>query len=740
MKNIFAWLDDADETIGDGGAHRAYWAYADARDRDDPEAVRVAVEHMIHLGEVHQIPWLGVFARHWHLQYRLNDRSEGLTAVADTTMAFELAHREENLDCPQTICTTQDLSIAYTRTDGPGYADEVIAACNDTLERIDPSWPCFDCVSAELRSALINAGRHEQALELIDGVQVEIRSAGAKPTIGYEIGRLRALLALGRDAEALAVVDALKQHRFAFHTDAARPSYELAKARVLLRAGRDAEALGLFADAPSVLNEPSLSDGWMRAADELMDAGLLANDDEVAGTKVRLAHLLHRRGAIRSAFDVAVSAAHAAATRGAVSSARRAADLASTISGQLARPTQVDVILTDLRAAIDLAPSTVADTAPLDERVEELEQRRAGGTLDASALTELTSLLAAQGWEHAAVDLLWEHTRSHPSDTDAAMQLLALLLEDRDARAVAELAALLQPVDPAAAHWCAARLAAVEDRWDDAAASCSEIIALHPDRVNTRRLWAMAARRLGDFPSAARLSAEILDLTDDEPSDQWAAVVHGSLAEDWPLVRRAGALIGMVLEGDGPIREEWEHCLITFLDDDGVQRTHTAVRTGPATARIVSVAHPEVVQHHGDDVVFEPRPLDPVPENPDNAQREPFRYESITTTSLGGYRSHLFEGALRSPEHWITLRDGLYDAGFPIWAFEGGHTDLPDGTEVEVLAAAVGLGPNDDAERLAATIEHLTTGWDPQPSWISLAEETGRDGDEHRRREHDLWG
>ena len=72
-------------------------------------------------------PWLEIYFRHWEMRTRLSNNGEGETALSDVVALLELAHREENLSCPQSVCTTHDISGCYANVDGPGWAERGIS-------------------------------------------------------------------------------------------------------------------------------------------------------------------------------------------------------------------------------------------------------------------------------------------------------------------------------------------------------------------------------------------------------------------------------------------------------------------------------------------------------------------------------------------------------------------------------------------------------------------------------------
>ena len=268
MKDIWSWLyeigtDDQVATVSE-----LVDRLLDANRAQDSTAVASIGEQLIQQGDALNQPWLGVFARHWQLQHRLNDLSEGTTAVADAVSAFEIAHRDENLGCPQTICSAQDLCIAYSRADGPGHADAVIAACEDTLARIDSSWPCYDCVSTELFRGQLHAGRLSDGLETIVTTEVEIRRHGGTPALPYVSSRLEALLGLGRNDEALALATTFDEARYEVHSEWATIELQHHQARAHLRAGDRERAVALLREAgvPQEVLQLVQGDGAVGAA------------------------------------------------------------------------------------------------------------------------------------------------------------------------------------------------------------------------------------------------------------------------------------------------------------------------------------------------------------------------------------------------------------------------------------------------------------------------------------------
>lgn len=188
-------------------------------------------------------PWLQVFIRHWHLQARVANRGEGASALAEAVSALEAAHRDETRDCPQAVCTVQDLAICYSRTDGVGWAPERLAVAEEALASINPSWPCFACITSEKATALNDLGRPEEALSALDA---------ARAAMSYDqsefvtiIARLETMIALRRWDDAVRAAE-----RFRPQQDEGSEQRQL---QVLVRRAFALASSGRTTDAASCL-------------------------------------------------------------------------------------------------------------------------------------------------------------------------------------------------------------------------------------------------------------------------------------------------------------------------------------------------------------------------------------------------------------------------------------------------------------------------------------------------------
>ena len=739
MKDIWQWLSEVDREIGpDHSMWRHYNQYQRARDADDAAGVQLFRDEVTGLAREHNLPWLEVFATHWYLQYRVAGREQGGTHLTEAVRAFEIAHRPENAECPQSICTAQDLCIAYGDVDGPGFAEERLAASRSTLERIDPTWPCYDCISSEIGSALLDAERYDEALALAAETQPVIRGEGALPKLDWPTKQLKALRSTGDLDAAVELVAQTDRSRFSRDTRSMDQHYDMERVILATLTGDHEGAREIAAAIPHPRDYSEVSAvRWSEMQRCLVEAGLADNDLELSRDRAQLVERYRANGAIWRPFLVCLDLARAAAERGAAEVAALGVEVATEIAAELRDQDLARRRLAEVVSILE-APEIRSEPTGLDEEWATIVAEGDGGAgADAEAVSRYADCMAAHGWIHRSERVLDAWLEANALDIDVALRLFGRLMVKGELAAVSALADRVESVAPEEAHWFRANVAARQQRWTDCIEHCRSILAADPTVANTRRLLIAAERQVGDFAAAAVVAAELLDIVGETPapSDCWTAIVAGTLAEEWALVRRAAGHLDMELTGDeGPVEEQWGACLVTFVESEGRESTWMAGRTGPATARILSVGHHSRPQHHGDEVVFEPTPLDPPSDDPEDLQR----YPHLLTRVEGGRRSFPLEGLSPGLEAWRQLRDALAQAGYAAWAYDVDPVVI-DGEEQEVLYCQLAVGADASTTSLAELLDDLTADWPAAPSYELLAVEAGQAPDIHRQRLEQLY-
>ncbi len=771
--DIWSWVHDTHRQLAESGRHRLADALAeiaghavDGRneqlDAMFPEALASA--------RALDLPWVEVFLRHWRLQNLLNKRQQGEAAMAEAVSLLEFAHREETASCPQSVCAVQDFTICHANIDGPGYVPERLAVLEEALQRVEPARACFDCLSREYADTLEDDGRPADALTHLDRAETRITAAGERASLSFAHSRASALHRLGRHQDALDVYDTAER---AYVAAGNRPDDDdrrkLAAGRALQFAalGRTGPALEQLPDAEEADRYPDIRHRWSAAVELLAAAGEFDNDAALGARLASWAGELDTAGSHRPCLDLVLRAGRLALARGAREVALTLARTGERKLGQLRRTDGVAEQVAALRAAAEALPRPQLPV-PVDELPQWLAEHRpdpeTGADLLAAALAlgerpdtvlvvNLAGALGSLGHTRAVAELAWAQLEVDPGHAYLTGMLGQLLIDAEDGEGVDRLATRLAAAgEPSDAHWLRARWAAAQGRWEEVGEQCAAVLAHSPEALNTRRLAAAAATRRGEHAEAQRLYEELLahaldpaeageddaHRTVQEP-DLWHLVTAATANRDWAAVRAAGARLGIDFDTDsGPVEEEWQLIELRVPRADGTTTDLPALRTGPATARVLPVLGEDLDLNHGDIVVFSPAVLNDRPE-PGSAQAEDWRpvFELLTLLDPAGYTTYWIDGGRPDEDDWYALRDALRAAGHAVWVYSGDQYRIADpGGDEEGLPgiyAAIGVPPTGTAARADALLTELTAHLAHPLAWPALAEAAGADTARHRK-------
>ncbi|MCF6319312.1 MAG: hypothetical protein L3J83_08550, partial [Proteobacteria bacterium] len=145
---------------------------------DNHDKVDLIYPEALSLAKKQDNPWVEIFIRHWYLQSQVLHRHNVTDMLSEAVDLLEFSSRDNNSDCPQSICVVQDLANTYAQKDGPAFIEERKAIALETLERIDPSWPCYDCIGDEYISALVDEKQLDEAMDRIAFMREEMIKSG----------------------------------------------------------------------------------------------------------------------------------------------------------------------------------------------------------------------------------------------------------------------------------------------------------------------------------------------------------------------------------------------------------------------------------------------------------------------------------------------------------------------------------------------------------------------------------
>jgi tetratricopeptide (TPR) repeat protein len=733
--DIWAWVYRTQEELEQSGNERLAQLMNDippAVLADENDEVEAMVPEALSLARSLSLPWVEIYLRHWHLQAR----GGGFDVVPDAVELLEFSHREEHKACPQSVCTVQDLTIAYGGADGPGFAEERLAASAETLERIDPSWPCFACISAQHVGALNDAGRHEEALAYADR-SLAISSGDDEERV---TDAAEALIALGRPEEALERLRAA--HRRDTRDSVFARSRRLYMAEALLVLGRPAEAREEQLPYEIALREPAYARRWTLIAAGLADAGELENDWRAGSGIERLLDRLLERGRAWDAVRVAAIHGRLALARSARETAEHALATGRAQAERLRDPSRGAAELAELERALAREPDDTQHALP-DTPAALLEELRALDEPDAEQVGERLAA-AARRWpdEHeialaragaldamgrpgAAWRVLSAYAERHPDDADAWASAGVAAVEARDADAVERAEERLESASPVHAAWLRGRWAVERGEYREAAAIAARTLEFEPEAKGLRRLWLHAAEELGDWRAAREQVDALLPHAEEDETEglRWSLLMAATALADWETVRATAAAVGMELpEGEGPVDVEVAAVRLWFSPREVLP----AVRTGPVTARVIAIAR-DGEQRAGAVALFDPYPLE-------DSDDQPLLFRVREVLEPSAVEAWPFDAVDPGEEAWLGLRDALHAEGWLVNSFRYPEEhDLP-GDRHGIYGMIAVPRPADTRavhERLGELAAEL-----PEPLfWPVLAEAAGDAGAAARQRE-----
>lgn len=747
--NIWAWTDRLRADLRDSGhgdLAAKLWQFPMDVSAHRHDRVEAAYPELLAAARTLANPWMEVFVRHWRLQ-SLNLRRDATRQLAEAVEALEFSHREETRSCPQSVCTVQDVCLAYGNVDGPGYVEERLAVVGEILERIDPTWSCYRCISIEEADALRDGGRLAESAVVVRRRHAEYAMAHGSHEAPTLAALASALQSAGEHEESLALARDVEGLR---PDDDDLVSARLTQCAALIALGRPEEAAALLPSTAAVAE----FDAWSRWGEShlhLVQAGHRDNSVVDAVALSASAADFLAGGSFNTAFNQAEVVLRLAALRGARQSALAALAMMERARAGLRTPSRVDDRLVAARVLIDGIPPIELPCAAeelaahLDEQDEiqtepslDLVELALEARPDDTALLLLRArLLAALRRGDEADAAVWSMVEADPSSEDLANAFLQVRWDDN--AALTRLAALVRGDQPTVAAWAEANVAFRTKDFETVVDRCAAIVASDPSVVNTRRMWAVACRHLGRHAEEQQVLQQIVDLGGDvDPSDRWELLTAASIEGDWAVVRRESAALGITLDGDeGPVDERWSYVRIRFADaaDDGTNDPDLlAIRTGPVTALVVGANHVEAPhQRYEDRIVFHSAPLNQRPEDPEEDWEPLFRH--IATVQPGGYRTFEVEGEWPGEEAWDAVRQAIKPADLRRWS--GTEFRLHDhvtDTEIEAIYAMYLVPPEWSTEEAAQRLTELTADWPSPLFWAALAEAAGLDPEPHRER------
>jgi hypothetical protein len=739
--NIWAWVHEIKHRLERGDAPEQRLAELmnelpsaavdEAHERVDsmvPEAVALARE----LDE----PWAEVFVRHWNLQSRVLHRRQAGEELREAVSLLDFASGPRTRGCPQSVCAVQDLAVCYAIRDGPGYVAERLAVASETLARIDPGWACFDCISGEYFSALIDDERPAEALAFIEA-QIARAAEHGEFEVGFNttLNRARALAALDRAPEALALLDGIRDvSRFG---RSRTMTHRQARIGVLLKLGRADEALSLHPPLSTILATGGHLRDWVDNLVALIDVGAMANTPRVGRELLTVQQRLLEHDAVWDATRTALLGARLAAARGAREVTRMLLADAAESSARLRRP----ALLAERRVAVERELAVLDARASADQdaqasedperELDRLARLRAREPEAPDSTLELAAALREVGRVSMARALLEAHAAARETEPRVRAELAASLLADHDHEALDRL--LAGHVELSSAHepgwlqlrWILGQSLRARGQQTRAVAVDQETLQQVPSATPFRLRRAAVAREIGDWGTALESLEHAAEFLPPGNHD-WDRIVAATVLGRWTSVRDAARRLELELPGTddplAPMELNLGVIRCEFVEPSGRRERYFARRTSPCGARIIEIAMPADPQHFQDLVVFEPSDLDA--HLSETSERHRPCFEVVQIVQPGRYRAFLLRGFDPGEARFEQLRAGLREHGHGVERITNAGRQAADprvdlvaepGTEapqVSTVALLVACPPDVTPRELRAQLHELTSGWE----------------------------
>jgi len=620
--NLWDWVMRTVDESRKAGRHRLaelilripQWATDDEHSHLDaimPEALALARET--------KNVWLEVYFRHWNLQSRVLHRLEVTESLGEATRLLDFAHSEAARGCPQSICVTQDFASCFGHADGPGYVEERLAVAQETLARITPAWPCFICISCEYAAALSDAGRQEELLHFVDKQEAALVAEGlGQHRSRFVSTRADALLDAGKPQEALAVLDFTEPAS----DENERKERAIQRAQALAALGRTEAASSALPPFQEIQASPNLYRSWTDAAVALVKAGALPNNEGLDRRLLEMEAHLSRSGAVRKAFGLARERARLAVLRGARETALHACAQMEALVPRLRKPLGAPQDVADARAlAASLPRPEVALEGTVDavlaglpegpERgLDVLRAARQRWPQESRLWLLEAEALAALGRGTEAEAQLRAHLEQSPGELLLLKRLAGLYWEQRRFQELKTLSGdMLSRLDAVDAQRVArghlARVALREGRSDEARQHLEALLELQPDDAGVALQLAVLERQAGEWTAALARLSTLQRRAPPGPVD-WERMAVATFLGHWEALRESAARLGLDVGGDAgpPLPDATSVCRVQLLEANGDTSELFAERTGPVTARVLSMASPGSPQHFGDEVLL----------------------------------------------------------------------------------------------------------------------------------------
>jgi tetratricopeptide (TPR) repeat protein len=518
------------------------------------------------------------------------------------------------------------------------------------LGNIDPSWPCFSCITCEHASALLHAGEAAAAETFCREQQGKLLADGRSGDSGIRARLVDALERQGRHEDALRL---LETQPGAHEQLSVKIEYQLQRARLLAALDQPTAARAAF-DAVDTLDASEFV-SWGRTVHALCRVGALTNDTELGRQLRGFTRQLEANGALYDLAWLLVLGATLATLRNAAAVAVLYRDAAVSVLPKLRKADD----LTALLERLSIAPTSPVEVADPDALLASLSEDPETNLTALQAahhvfpdhegvLIELANTYWTLGFTTIAADHVRAFVARQPQAVSALDELLQMLVALDRADELDALAPQVPTDQRARVLFYQARSLRQRGKWDECIARLEAARELKPESLTIAQELAFAYRSVERWQEALALLSFLVERS--EPGDHdWDRMVVATVLDEHEIVRASAARLGYQFEGTGPIDQAYEYCNLRTRDAFGEEKALRAVRISPVVGRIVQLTGPKARERYQDWVLFEPASLnEPATTDDDGGEEEKpahvHEFNELRVLREGGYRSYELDG------------------------------------------------------------------------------------------------
>ena len=706
--DIWAWTYSKEDQLIEAGEKRL----ADIMQQlpslscnDEHEKVDAIYPEALALAQKSKDKWVEVFIRHWYLQSQVLKRNNAKGMLNNAIELLELSHQDEAKDCPQRICAVQDLANCYGVADGPGYVDERIAVCNETLKEINPAWPCFVCISTEYLSALLDNEQFEFALSESLRLQKECyKYQESEMNSLNDLNNVEAvaLIRLNRSEEAAELLQS-KPVKSNDGSNGRKTKVLLSLAFASMNQFEEAEKH--LIPLEQILKSHTYYNYWAEIQSLSVTNGHSTFDDSLSYHLRLTSDNLIDHGSFRCAFNQLIVWFDLAVENGFLFSASIAMQKLQNVIGELNKDLGASNKVASRAARLEqaLKQHSVEEFSEIDSllsyefssndaRIESLIAFVEQFPTDLTANSKLADQYAAFSQKEKGLALIANLYDKNQDDDDLCYLYGRYLLNEYGHHRL--FSVFDEKISQPSTSANLPKLLWIYGHANKSINPAKAIdyfnayLEVSPDDKNTLFNLAWLYCDNHDYPESINVWNTLIDLDPDYKNYQWDKLIPSTLSENWSEVRNACQNLDIQLEStEGEVSENMGKCFIQFEEDHGSETLFYATRTGPVKAIITEIKKLDETQKFQHEVVFDPAPLNRLDQKDDDGyacDKEGMyyhRYKAYRTTNAPAYECYAIDGIhpgeaqlaelTKTLEHNNFIFDQRSDEQYQIYFFEG---------------------------------------------------------------------